>query len=183
MQRKSSGCGMAMMTTNSEAPARSSMPKKRTVWAWALATFFGVGFLQPGPGTWGSAAAVLLWLAAAHWGHLSHSQISMVTLAAAAVATLAGIPAASIVQREAGRDDPGFVVLDEVAGQWIALAAATHRWPEWALAFLLFRAFDIVKPPPARQLDRMHSGFGIMMDDVAAGIYAMLGVWLLRHWL
>ncbi|HEX4021248.1 MAG TPA: phosphatidylglycerophosphatase A [Acidobacteriaceae bacterium] len=155
----------------------------QTKWAWTLATFFGTGFLRPGPGTWGSVAALLLWLAAAHWGHVSTGQLSIVTLVAAVLATLIGIPAASIVQRESGKDDPGFVVLDEVAGQWIALAAATARWQEWLLAFLLFRVFDILKPTPARQLDRMHSGFGIMMDDVAAGVYAMLVVWLLRHWL
>lgn len=169
------------MTTKAEAAAPNAMPQKRTAWAWTLATFFGVGYLRPGPGTWGSAAAVVLWLAAAHWGRLSHGHLCAVTLAAAALATVIGIPAASIVQRESGTGDPGFVVLDEVAGQWIALAAATPHWPEWVLAFLLFRAFDIVKPPPARQLDRMHSGFGIIMDDVAAGVYAMLAVWLLRH--
>ena len=176
------------MTTSSETQAqreagRSLNPERRTGWAWALATFFGTGFLKPGPGTWGSAAAVLLWLAAAHWGHFSQMQLSLRTLAAAVLVTLIGIPAANIVQRESGRSDPGFVVLDEVAGQWIALAAATPRWADWVLAFLLFRAFDIVKPPPARQFDRMHSGFGIMMDDVAAGIYAMLVIWLLRPWL
>jgi phosphatidylglycerophosphatase A len=161
----------------------ASIPKKRTAWAWLLATFFGTGFLRPGPGTWGSAAAVLLWLAAAHWGHFPQGQLSGMTLATALLVTLAGIPAASIVQRESGANDPGFVVLDEVAGQWIALAAATPRWQEWVLAFLLFRGFDIWKPPPARQLDRMHSGFGIMMDDVAAGVYAALIVLALRHWL
>ncbi|MGC9291956.1 MAG: phosphatidylglycerophosphatase A family protein [Acidobacteriaceae bacterium] len=176
-----------MMTkhkNNANASLRpASIPKKRTAWAWWLATFFGTGFLRPGPGTWGSAAAVLLWLAAAHWGHFSQGQLSGMTLAAALLATLVGIPAASIVQRESGANDPGFVVLDEVAGQWIALIMATPRWTEWLLAFLLFRAFDIWKPPPARQLDRMHSGFGIMMDDVAAGLYAMLIVLALRHWL
>ena len=75
------------------------------------------------------------------------------------------------------------MVLDEVAGQWIALAAAAPRWPLWLAAFVLFRAFDIVKPPPARQLDRIPGGFGIMMDDVAAGVYAMLAVALLHHWI
>ena len=89
--------------------------------------------------------------------------------------TLIGIPAATIVARESGREDPGFVVLDEAAGQWIALLAASPaRWQQWLLAFLLFRFFDILKPPPARQFDRMHGGFGIMMDDVAAGLYALL---------
>ena len=155
----------------------------RTGWAWTLATFFGAGFMRPGPGTWGSAAAVLLWLAAAHWSHLTQGQLSAATLIAGVLATLIGIPAASIVAREAATDDPSFVVLDEVAGQWIALAAATPRWQEWLAAFLLFRALDIWKPAPARQFDRMHSGFGIMMDDVAAGVYAGLIVLMLRHWL
>ena len=161
----------------------SKQPQKKTAWAWALATFFGVGYLRPGPGTWGSAAALLLWLAAAHWLPLSQMELSTATLLAATLATVIGIPAASIVTRESGTDDPGFVVLDEVAGQWIALAAAAPRWPLWLAAFLLFRAFDIWKPPPARQLDRIHGGVGIMLDDVAAGIYAMLCVGLLRHWL
>ena len=76
-----------------------------------------------------------------------------------------------------------FVVLDEVTGQWIALIGAAVRPRDWLLAFLLFRAFDILKPPPARQFDRMHSGFGIMMDDVAAGVYAMLLVWLASRYI
>ncbi len=156
---------------------------EKTGWAWTLATFFGAGFLRPGPGTWGSAAALLLWLAAAHGLPLTHAELSGATLLAATLATAIGIPAASIVAREAQTNDPGFVVLDEVASQWIALAAAAPRWPLWLAAFLLFRGFDIWKPPPARQLDRIHGGFGIMMDDVAAGIYAALIVLALRHWL
>jgi phosphatidylglycerophosphatase A len=152
---------------------KSSAP--RTRWAWTAATFFGTGFLRPGPGTWGSAAALLLWLGAAAWWHPSRTALAVGTALAALAATLVGIPAATIVARESGREDPGFVVLDEAAGQWIALLAASPaRWQQWLLAFLLFRFFDILKPPPARQFDRMHGGFGIMMDDVAAGLYALL---------
>jgi phosphatidylglycerophosphatase A len=159
------------------------MKIRRTGWAWTLATFFGVGFLRPGPGTWGSAAALLLWLATAHWAHPSRAHLAIDTAIAALVAVLAGIPASGIVAREAGTDDPGFVVLDEVAGQWIALiGAAANSW-ELLLAFLLFRVFDILKPSPARELDRMHSGFGIMMDDVAAGAYALVILFLVRHFL
>ncbi|MES2219988.1 MAG: phosphatidylglycerophosphatase A [Acidobacteriota bacterium] len=156
------------------------MTPKRTGWAWALATFFGVGFLRPAPGTWGSAAGLLLWLAAAHWLHPSPMQFAVGTAIAALLAVLAGIPASTIVSREAATEDPSFVVLDEVAGQWIALIVAGTRPWEWLLAFLLFRVFDILKPSPARQFDRMHSGFGIMMDDVAAGIYAMVILLLAR---
>lgn len=160
-----------------------TMTSRRTGWAWALATFFGTGFLRPGPGTWGSAAATLLWLAAALFLHLSRFHLGVATTLAALVVTLVGIPAAGIVAREAGKEDPGFVVLDEVAGQWIALIGATVRPADWLLAFLFFRIFDILKPPPARQLDRIHSGFGIMMDDVAAGAYALIVMCILRHWL
>jgi phosphatidylglycerophosphatase A len=145
-----------------------------------LATFFGVGYLRPAPGTWGSLAGLLLWLAAAHGLHPSPMHLALGTAVAAMFLLLAGIPASSLVAREAATDDPGFVVADEVVGQWVALIAAGIRPWEWLLAVLLFRIFDILKPPPARQFDRMHSGFGIMMDDVAAGMYAMAIVWLAR---
>jgi phosphatidylglycerophosphatase A len=152
--------------------------KTRTSWAWTLATFFGAGFLRPGPGTWGSAAGLGIWLAVAHWAHLGRTQLAIGTAIAALFLLLIGIPASSVVAREAATEDPGFVVLDEVVGQWIALIGATLVPWSWLLAFLLFRVFDILKPPPARQFDRMHGGFGIMMDDVAAGVYALVLVWL-----
>lgn len=159
------------------------MTQKRTAWAWVLATFFGVGFMRPAPGTWGSAAGLLLWLAAAHWLHPSPLHLALGTAIAALIVLLVGIPASSIVAREAATEDPQFVVLDEVAGQWVALIAATARPWEWLLAFLLFRVFDILKPSPAREFDRMHSGFGIMMDDIAAGVYALAILFLARYFL
>ena len=150
------------------------MNRQRTGWAWTLATFFGAGYLRPGPGTWGSAAGLGIWLAVAHWAHPTRGHLALGTTIAALILLLAGIPASTIVAREAGTEDPSFVVLDEVVGQWIALIGATLVPWSWLLAFLLFRAFDIWKPAPARQFDRMHSGFGIMMDDVAAGVYALI---------
>ncbi|MEO6964284.1 MAG: phosphatidylglycerophosphatase A [Acidobacteriaceae bacterium] len=164
------------------------MTKQRTSWAWALATFFGTGFLRPAPGTWGSLAGLLLWLVAAHWLHPSRLHLAIGTAIAALIALLLGIPASAIVAREAATDDPSFVVLDEVAGQWVALIgvaliAATPRLWEWVAAFLLFRIFDILKPSPAREFDRMHSGFGIMMDDIAAGVYALVILWLAGYFL
>jgi phosphatidylglycerophosphatase A len=89
--------------------------------------------------------------------------------------TLIGIPASAIVARESGVEDPGHVVIDEVAGQSIALAyAAAFNWKYALAGFILFRAFDIIKPPPVRQLERLREGWGIMMDDVAAGVLALL---------
>jgi phosphatidylglycerophosphatase A len=148
----------------------SKIPNK-TLWAWALGTFFGAGLLRPGPGTYGSVAALLLWFCAAHAFHPAH--LALYTLLAALAATLIGIPAATIVARESGRDDPGHVVIDEVAGQLFALIAIPADWRHAALALLLFRLLDITKPPPVRQLERLHGGTGIMLDDVAAGLIAL----------
>ena len=146
--------------------------EKKTLWAWAIGTFFGAGLLKPGPGTFGSIAALLLWFAAAHALHPSPSALALGTAAAALAATLIGIPAASIVASECGREDPGLVVIDEVAGQLFALIFLPADWPHAALALLLFRLLDITKPPPIRQLERLHGGTGIMLDDVAAGLIA-----------
>ena len=146
---------------------------QKTRWAWALGTFFGAGLLRPGPGTYGSVAAVLLWFGAIHAFHPGTLAQTIGTVVAAVAATLIGIPAATIVARESGREDPGHVVIDEVAGQWFALIAIPADWKHTVLALLLFRVFDIVKPPPVRQLERMDGGTGIMLDDVAAGLIAL----------
>ncbi len=151
----------------------TALPTKRTPWAWLIGTFFGAGLLRPGPGTYGSAAAAVLWLAAAHIFHPASFALTLGTLAAALAATLIGIPAATIVARESNREDPGHVVIDEVAGQLIALIAFTPTWQHAAIAFVLFRAFDILKPPPIRQFERLPQGTGIMLDDVAAGLLAL----------
>ena len=147
--------------------------EKKTLWAWLIGTFFGAGLLKPGPGTYGSIAAVLLWYAAAHLLHPAPAALAIGTTIAAILATLIGIPAATIVANESGREDPGHVVIDEVAGQLIALIAIPADWQHAALSLLLFRFFDILKPPPVRQLERLHGGTGIMLDDVGAGIYAL----------
>ena len=147
--------------------------EKKTLWAWLIGTFFGAGLLKPGPGTYGSIAAVLLWYAAAHFLHPAPFALAVGTTIAAIFATLIGIPAATIVANESGREDPGHVVIDEVAGQLIALIAIPADWQHAALSLLLFRFFDILKPPPVRQLERLHGGTGIMLDDVGAGLYAL----------
>jgi phosphatidylglycerophosphatase A len=154
--------------------------EKKTLWAWAIGTFFGAGFLKPGPGTYGSAAALILWIGAAQTLHPAH--LPLYTAIAAVVATLIGIPAATIVARESGREDPGHVVIDEVAGQLIALIFCPPDWAHAILALLLFRLFDILKPPPIRQLERLPAGTGIMLDDVAAGLLALAVFSLLHLW-
>jgi phosphatidylglycerophosphatase A len=156
--------------------------EKKTLWAWLAGTFFGAGLLKPGPGTYGSIAAVLLWYAAAHALHPSPVALAIGTVIAAIVATLIGIPAATIVARESGRGDPGHVVIDEVAGQLIALIAIPADWRHAALSLLLFRLFDILKPPPIRQFERLPNGTGIMLDDVAAGLFALAVAHLIHLW-
>ena len=145
----------------------------KTPWAWAVGTFFGAGLLRPGPGTYGSVAALLLWFLAIHATHPKPLTAALWTTAAALLATAIGIPAATIVARESGREDPGHVVIDEVAGQLFALIAIPADWRHAALALVLFRLLDITKPPPIRQLERLHGGTGIMLDDVAAGLIAL----------
>ena len=156
--------------------------QKKTLWAWTIGTFFGAGLLKPGPGTYGSIAAVLLWYAAAHILHPSTIALAIGTAIAAVTATLIGIPAATIVARESGREDPGHVVIDEVAGQLIALIAIPADWRHAALSLLLFRLFDIFKPPPIRRLERLPAGTGIILDDVAAGLFALAVAQLLHIW-
>ncbi|MGA9584080.1 MAG: phosphatidylglycerophosphatase A, partial [Terracidiphilus sp.] len=94
-----------------------------------------------------------------------------------------GIPAAAIVAREAGRHDPQFVVIDEVAGQWIALLGSPADWRHGIIALILFRLFDITKPFPARQLEKLPEGWGIVFDDVAAGLYALGVASIMRLWI
>lgn len=149
----------------------TAFPAVRTLWAWLVATFFGAGLLSPGPGTYGSVAAMLLWSGAAHAFHPVH--LIMWTGLAAVTAVAVGIPAATIVARESAREDPGHVVIDEVAGMLIALAGVSPDWGHAALSLVLFRLFDILKPPPIRMLERIPEGTGIMLDDVAAGLFAL----------
>lgn len=154
---------------------------KKTLWAWTVGTFFGAGLLKPGPGTYGSILALLLWYGAAHLLQPTFAALSIGTTIAAIAVTLIGIPAATIVARESERKDPGLVVVDEAAGQLIALIAIPADWKHAALSLLLFRTFDILKPPPIRQLERLPEGTGIMLDDVAAGILALLCAQIFLH--
>lgn len=165
---------------------------RRTTWAWIAGTFFGAGTLKPGPGTWGSVAATLIWIFffGLHSFRLGNhfvvltSRVSPVwpSLILALVATAIGIPAATIIARESGCKDPQNVVIDEAAGQWLTLAAAAPDWKHALAGLALFRLFDITKPWPARQLEHLPEGWGIMLDDLAAGVYGAAVLLVLRHW-
>ncbi len=164
----------------------AAVPKhQRTWWAWAVATFFGAGYLRPGPGTYGSVAATILWLVAGFLVHHNTQTLTWISAIGIVVATAIGIPAATRVARESGRPDPGFVVIDEVAGVWIALLFMPPLWPNALLALILFRFFDILKPPPIRRFEALPEGTGIMADDLVAGLFALalaqLFVHLLQH--
>jgi|SRR5450755_3798025 phosphatidylglycerophosphatase A len=148
-------------------------------WATLVATFFGIGYLRPGPGTWGAATTVLLWWLVGRWIAPAWQPWAAALLVLAVV--LIGIPAATQVARASGRKDPQFVVIDEVAGQLVTLIAAPIAWQSLLLGFILFRAFDIVKPPPVRQLERLPEGIGIVVDDVGAGLYGLAVMQIVLH--
>ena len=162
-----------------ETPMTTS---KKSLWAWAVATFFGAGVGRPGPGTYGSVAAVLLWAAFAWLAHPTPRILLIALLSGIALSLVLGIPAATITARESGRHDPGFVVIDEVAGQWITLLFSPPDWQHALIALALFRLFDITKPFPVRGLERLPEGWGIVFDDVAAGLYALGIASLVRLW-
>lgn len=139
--------------------------------ARVIATVFGLGYAPKAPGTAGSLGAlVVAWLLYTYAGA---GPLWFGTLAVAL--TIPGIWAAGAVAKETGRKDPQIVVVDEVVGQWVALAGASHlNWKSWLAAFALFRLFDIWKPAPVRQLEGLPGGFGIVADDAMAGFYAAL---------
>jgi phosphatidylglycerophosphatase A len=157
--------------------------------ALAIATC-GVGYLPVAPGTWGSIVGVGLYLL---WSALSLRMLHALTddhsvpiwfdslqkastLGLVFCVTMAGIWAATRVEKLSGRKDPGIVVIDEVAGQLLTFVfVPLLLWAQWPLivaGFLLFRLFDIWKPYPIRRLEALEAGLGIMADDVLAGIYA-----------
>ncbi len=165
----------------SQADTNGPKPS-RTLWAFAVATFFGAGRLKPGPGTWGSVGALLVWAAFVRLAHPAPHVLLAALLAAIALSLILGVPAATIAARESGKHDPGFVVIDEVAGLWITLLFSPPDWQHALIALALFRLFDITKPFPVRQLERLPEGWGIVFDDVAAGLYALGIASLVRLW-
>ena len=139
-----------------------------------LATLGPVGFLRPAPGSWGSAAALVM---GAGLAFLSPRLLEI----AALVVCILGTMAAGIYQRQTGRHDAGEVVIDEVAGQWIALLVVPLDWRWYVTAFLLFRIFDILKPGPVRMAEKLPGGVGVMADDIVAGVFAAVCL-LIMQW-
>jgi|SRR5579871_2426012 len=136
--------------------------------ALLLATWFGCGWSPKAPGTVGSAAALVMALLIEHYTPWPPVYFALL----AALVSIPGIWAAGQVARRFQVKDPQFVVIDEVVGQWLALAGAKHfSWPVWLAAFALFRLFDIWKPFPIRQLESLPGGVGIVADDLMAGLY------------
>jgi phosphatidylglycerophosphatase A len=126
---------------------------------------------------------VLVWVAFARLTHATAHTLLVALIAGIVLSIAAGVPAATLVARQAGREDPQMVVIDEVAGQWIALLFSPFDWKHGLIALILFRVFDVTKPFPARQLENLPEGWGIVFDDVAAGLYALGVASLLRIWI
>lgn len=154
--------------------AAPDIASSRTRWAWWTATFLGSGFLRPGPGTWASAETAVLWYLAA--SRLPANIQAIVAIGVVVAVCAVGIPASGIVERECGRHDPGFIVIDEVAGQMLALIAVPLHWKTVLISFILFRVFDVIKPPPVRRLERFPGGAGVVLDDLGAGLYVLICV-------
>lgn len=144
-----------------------------------IVTFFGAGLLRPAPGTWGSLAAVVLAVAAYQAG------LALLVPVGFVLATLAGFWAVPRAVAGKADQDPGEIVIDEVAGQWLALCFTiiplwNHQvpdllfgaWPGWVMPFALFRLFDIWKPWLVGRADARGDAVGVMLDDLWAGLFA-----------
>lgn len=163
------------MTDPAKPEAEAPPPSGRGLAFW-YATFFGSGLSPKMPGTVGSAASFVIWapvvlLEMPWWGRLL----------IAAVIFFTGIPASTRAQHIMQKEDPGSIVIDEVAGQGITLLVCGPSVLNLVVGFVLFRIFDIWKPWPVRAADRLHSGFGVMADDIVAGGYALIGLVLLER--
>jgi phosphatidylglycerophosphatase A len=134
--------------------------------ALLVASVGGVGYIPFAPGTFGSAAGLVLWMVL--------PAAPLVQMLAIAIVFLAGAWSGSVAERHFGRTDPGQVVIDEVAGMLITLFMNPVRWRGALAAFLLFRLFDVIKPFPANRLERLPGGLGVMADDAMAAVYANL---------
>ena len=141
----------------------------------ALGTVGGAGFFPIAPGTVGSAVGIVVYLATRHWAWPAQ-------LALLVAITIIGIWAADVTAKALNREDPGPVVIDEVAGQLVTLFMTGAGLYGAIIGFFIFRIFDIIKPWPARQLEDLPGGVGIMADDLMAGVYGWLVVAGILWW-
>ncbi len=146
----------------------------KTKAAYVLGTWFGCGKVPIAPGTAGTAGAIPLYL-------LLRPHGVWPVAVAAVVCTLVGVWAANVICDDSKLKDPQLVVIDEVAGVLITLLVAPFDWQGILAAFVLFRIFDQLKPPPARGAESWPRGWGVMMDDVFAGIWGAVVLFLLVH--
>ena len=136
-----------------------------------LATWFGCGYFPWGPGTVGSLAGVLIAVLVERYFGLGRPALLILI----AALLWPAIWASTRTARRLNREDPGLIVVDEVLGQWVTLLGAAGRnWKVFFAGFILFRLFDIWKPWPVRNFEKQPDGTGIVMDDLAAGLYAAL---------
>src|SRR5271166_799269 len=170
---------MARSPIEAAVEERAVNPTPAPRWATLVATFFGAGRLRPAPGTWGALATTLLWWLLA--SHLPPAARLPVIFLLIVVVVAIGIPASTLEERGCGKKDPSHVVIDEVAGQLVTLIACPIVWPALLVGFILFRVFDILKPPPVRSLERLPEGTGIVVDDLGAGVYALVVLQLLLY--
>ena len=145
--------------------------ERNSTWATAVASVGYLGFFPVAPGTAASAFAVLVYALV-----VPIQQAAVLVPVTVAVFILGGVATAVVLRASGGLKDPSHVVCDEVAGQWIALVSVGYagRWEYMLAAFLLFRLFDVWKPPPVSFFDRRPGPWNVMLDDVAAGVYANL---------
>ena len=144
--------------------------------ALVLATWFGCGYWPKGPGTAGSLGAIAVTLLLSRGGGWTPRESAI----AVAILFLPAVWASHRVARHLGGKDPQIVVIDEVAGQWMAFTGLQiWSWKSVLAAFVLFRLFDIWKPPPVRDAESLPGGWGIVADDIVAGLYASLVLWAL----
>ena len=157
------------MTHDTNAHSQAEFAPLNPVQAWLtriFATSFGFGYSPFAPGTAGTLPALVLfalWPVGTEWWFLP----------AAVVIFFAGVPLASWAERLWKRTDPGHVSIDEIVGYMVTIAFVPTTYPVLVavIGFFTFRFFDIVKPPPARKLEYLPGGWGIMVDDIVAGIY------------
>lgn len=144
-----------------------------------LATSFGAGFLPVAPGTWGALVAIALWIPLYIWASVGVTAI--ILICAILIYLWGGTWASNIAERYWGKD-PVVACADETVGQWIALIPVTPLCPWWEIiiAFVLFRFFDIYKPLGIRKMEKFPGGIGMMADDVLAGIYSAVLIFILN---